>query len=183
MSLLAAAVPEGVFHKDTRFLSDLRVLVDGQWPLLLSSTVEDNNALLTADLTNPDLFADGDSIFRATRSRWSARSSSGRARAMSGSAFAVSAPGRKSSSSCSTSRRTSRIFSSFAAIRRKRRGKTEARVDESGVDLLVPRPRRHHSPHHHPVRSRAGDDRRRQRSLPRRTWSPRAQLHLLDGRV
>ena len=48
---------EGLFHKDTRFLSDLRVLVDGQRPLLLSSNVEDNNALLTADLTNPDLFA------------------------------------------------------------------------------------------------------------------------------
>jgi glycogen debranching enzyme len=47
---------EGVFHKDTRFLSDLRVLVNGQRPLLLSSTVQDNNALLTADLTNPDLF-------------------------------------------------------------------------------------------------------------------------------
>ena len=51
---------EGVFHKDTRFLSDLRVLVDGQRPLLLSSNVEDNNALLTADLTNPDLFAGGE---------------------------------------------------------------------------------------------------------------------------
>ena len=51
---------EGVFHKDTRFLSDLRVLVDGQRPLLLSSNVEDRNALLTADLTNPDLFAGGE---------------------------------------------------------------------------------------------------------------------------
>ena len=49
------ASAEGVFHKDTRFLSDLRVLVDGQRPLLLSSNVEDDNALLTADLTNPDL--------------------------------------------------------------------------------------------------------------------------------
>ena len=48
--------PEGIFHKDTRFLSDLRVLVNGQRPLLLSSTVQDNNVLLTADLTNPDLF-------------------------------------------------------------------------------------------------------------------------------
>ncbi|HEY1888046.1 MAG TPA: amylo-alpha-1,6-glucosidase [Roseiarcus sp.] len=51
--------PEGVFHKDTRFLSDLRVLVNGQRPLLLSSTVQDNNALLTADLTNPDLLKAG----------------------------------------------------------------------------------------------------------------------------
>ncbi|MGB7977184.1 MAG: glycogen debranching N-terminal domain-containing protein, partial [Roseiarcus sp.] len=51
---------EGLFHKDTRFLSDLRVLVDGQRPLLLSSNVEDDNVLLTADLTNPDLFAGGE---------------------------------------------------------------------------------------------------------------------------
>jgi glycogen debranching enzyme len=50
---------EGLFHKDTRYLSDLRVLVNGHRPLLLSSTVQDNNALLTADLTNPDLYAGG----------------------------------------------------------------------------------------------------------------------------
>src|SRR5215469_7667650 len=48
--------PEGLFHKDTRYLSELRVLVNGERPLLLSSTVQDNNALLTADLTNPDFF-------------------------------------------------------------------------------------------------------------------------------
>jgi glycogen debranching enzyme len=51
--------PEGVFHKDTRFLSDLRVLVNGERPLLLSSTVQDNNSLLAADLTNPDLLKGG----------------------------------------------------------------------------------------------------------------------------
>ena len=51
--------PEGIFHKDTRFLSDLRVLVNGQRPLLLSSTVQDNNALLAVDLTNPDLVKAG----------------------------------------------------------------------------------------------------------------------------
>jgi glycogen debranching enzyme len=50
---------EGLFHKDTRYLSHLRVLIDGHRPLLLSSTVQDNNALLTADLTNPDFFLDG----------------------------------------------------------------------------------------------------------------------------
>ncbi|HTZ66281.1 MAG TPA: amylo-alpha-1,6-glucosidase [Roseiarcus sp.] len=52
--------PEGVFNKDTRFLSELRVFVNGRRPLLLSSTVQDNNALLTSDLTNPDLFAGGE---------------------------------------------------------------------------------------------------------------------------
>ncbi len=50
--------PEGLFHKDTRYLSDLCVLINGHRPLLLSSTVQDNNALLTADLTNPDFFSE-----------------------------------------------------------------------------------------------------------------------------
>ena len=51
--------PEGLFHDDTRFLSSLQLLVNDRRPLLLSSTVRDNNALLTCDLTNPDFFADG----------------------------------------------------------------------------------------------------------------------------
>ena len=53
------ASPEGLFHDDTRFLSSLQLLVNDRRPLLLSSTVQDNNALLIADLTNPDFFADG----------------------------------------------------------------------------------------------------------------------------
>jgi glycogen debranching enzyme len=48
--------PEGIYHKDTRFLSDLQLLINERRPLLLSSIVQDNNALLTADLTNPDFF-------------------------------------------------------------------------------------------------------------------------------
>jgi glycogen debranching enzyme len=51
--------PEGLYHKDTRYLSDLDLLVNGRRPLLLSSTLQDNNALLTVDLTNPDFFAGG----------------------------------------------------------------------------------------------------------------------------
>ena len=50
--------PEGLYHKDTRFLSGLQLLINGRRPLLLSSTVQDNNALLIADLTNPDFFLD-----------------------------------------------------------------------------------------------------------------------------
>ncbi|HXS41778.1 MAG TPA: amylo-alpha-1,6-glucosidase [Stellaceae bacterium] len=53
--------PEGLYHRDTRYLSGLDVLVNGRRPLLLSSTVEDNNAVLTADLTNPDFFV-GDGL-------------------------------------------------------------------------------------------------------------------------
>lgn len=48
--------PEGLFHRDTRYLSDLRLLINGDWPLLLSSTVQDNNAQMSADLTNSDSF-------------------------------------------------------------------------------------------------------------------------------
>ena len=51
--------PEGVFHQDTRFLSSFQLFFDGRRPMLLSSTVQDNNALLSADLTNPDFFEDG----------------------------------------------------------------------------------------------------------------------------
>jgi glycogen debranching enzyme len=48
--------PEGLYHADTRFLSSLQLLINDRRPLLLSSTVQDNNALFSADLTNPDFF-------------------------------------------------------------------------------------------------------------------------------
>jgi glycogen debranching enzyme len=48
--------PEGIYHKDTRYLSSLQLLINDRRPLLLSSIVQDNNALLTTDLTNPDFF-------------------------------------------------------------------------------------------------------------------------------
>lgn len=48
--------PEGVFHRDTRYLSHLYLTINGQRPMLLSSTLRDDNATLTCDLTNPDLF-------------------------------------------------------------------------------------------------------------------------------
>lgn len=51
--------PEGLYHNDTRYLSDLRILINGKQLLLLSSTVQDNNAVLSVDLTNPDLIEDG----------------------------------------------------------------------------------------------------------------------------
>ena len=51
--------PEGLFHQDTRFLSGLSLRINGQRPLLLSSTVADDNTRLTVDLTNPDFFSAG----------------------------------------------------------------------------------------------------------------------------
>jgi glycogen debranching enzyme len=51
---------EGLFHEDTRYLSRLALTVNGYRPLLLSSTVTEDNAVFTADLTNPDIFVDGE---------------------------------------------------------------------------------------------------------------------------
>ncbi|TCV68690.1 amylo-alpha-1,6-glucosidase [Neorhizobium sp. S3-V5DH] len=50
--------PEGLFHRDTRYLSHLYLSINGKRPMLLSSTLRDDNATLTCDLTNPDLFDD-----------------------------------------------------------------------------------------------------------------------------
>ncbi len=50
--------PDGVFHLDTRFLSRLEILLNGMQPLLLGSNLRDDNAALTVDLTNPDIYFD-----------------------------------------------------------------------------------------------------------------------------
>lgn len=47
--------PEGLYHNDTRYLSGFQFLINGEQPILLSSTIRDDNAVLTVDLTNPDL--------------------------------------------------------------------------------------------------------------------------------
>ncbi len=50
--------PDGIFHRDTRFLSRLELLLSGMQPLLLGSNLRDDNAVLTVDLTNPDIYFD-----------------------------------------------------------------------------------------------------------------------------
>jgi glycogen debranching enzyme len=50
--------PGGIFHNDTRYLSGVQLLIDGQRPLLLSSAVENDNVILTVDLSNPDIYQD-----------------------------------------------------------------------------------------------------------------------------
>jgi glycogen debranching enzyme len=55
----SAGDADGLFHKDTRFLSQLELLVNGLEPLLLGSNLRDDNAMLSVDLTNPDFFIDG----------------------------------------------------------------------------------------------------------------------------
>jgi glycogen debranching enzyme len=51
----------GLFHKDTRHLSRLELLVNGEPPLLLGSNLRDDNSAFFVDLTNPDLM-DGDRV-------------------------------------------------------------------------------------------------------------------------
>ena len=50
---------DGVYFRDTRHLSKLGLLVGGQRPMLLSSTLRDDNAELTCDLANGDLYENG----------------------------------------------------------------------------------------------------------------------------
>lgn len=50
---------QGLYHEGTRFLSALELRLGKDRPMLLSSTVRDDNALLAVDLTNPDSYANG----------------------------------------------------------------------------------------------------------------------------
>jgi glycogen debranching enzyme len=50
--------PDGLFHRDTRYLSRLELTINELQPLLLGSNLRDDNALLAVDLTNPDIFSD-----------------------------------------------------------------------------------------------------------------------------
>ena len=47
--------PEGLFMRDTRYLSLFAMTIEGRRALLLGSTLEDDNVSLTVDLTNPEL--------------------------------------------------------------------------------------------------------------------------------
>ena len=49
----------GIYHQDTRFLSKLVLRLEKERPLLLSSTIKDDNAILAVDLMNPDVWHDG----------------------------------------------------------------------------------------------------------------------------
>jgi glycogen debranching enzyme len=59
--LAAPRSPEGLFHDDTRHLSSWQLEIEGRRPLLLSSTIRDDNLTLSVDLTNPDIY-DGDRL-------------------------------------------------------------------------------------------------------------------------
>ena len=51
----AAGGTEGLYFNDTRYLSEFELVVGGRQLVLLSSTLRDDNATLTCDLSNPDL--------------------------------------------------------------------------------------------------------------------------------
>ncbi len=52
---------EGLFHRDTRHLSQLTLTLEGPASVLLSSSVTSANATIAVDLTNPDI-VEGDRI-------------------------------------------------------------------------------------------------------------------------
>jgi glycogen debranching enzyme len=49
---------DGIYFRDTRYLSNLEMLLNGKQPLLLGSNVRDDNSILIVDLTNPDIYLD-----------------------------------------------------------------------------------------------------------------------------
>lgn len=51
--------PEGLYFNDTRFLSWYELRFEGERPLLLNSVIQDDNAALSVNLTNPDVHKDG----------------------------------------------------------------------------------------------------------------------------
>lgn len=50
---------QGLYHAGTRFLSRYELLLGRRRPLLLSSTISDDNTILAVDLTNPDVVREG----------------------------------------------------------------------------------------------------------------------------
>ena len=70
---------EGVYYCDTRHLSHFVITLNDRRPIVLSSTLRDDNTTLTCDLANPDLVDDGGVVvahdlihIRRTRFLWKA---------------------------------------------------------------------------------------------------------------
>ncbi|MFQ5515217.1 MAG: glycogen debranching N-terminal domain-containing protein [Myxococcota bacterium] len=53
---------QGLYHEGSRYLSRLELRIDGERPILLSSTVTEENAQIAVDLTNPNLVLPSDVI-------------------------------------------------------------------------------------------------------------------------
>jgi glycogen debranching enzyme len=54
----SSGAADGLFYRDTRFLSRFELLLNDVPPLLLGSNLRDDNAALVVDLTNPDIMSD-----------------------------------------------------------------------------------------------------------------------------
>jgi glycogen debranching enzyme len=57
---------EGLFFRDTRFLSRFELRLEGKRPLLLSSAVHEDKAALSVELTNPDIWIGEEKLARDT---------------------------------------------------------------------------------------------------------------------
>ena len=55
----SAGGPDGLFNADTRYLARLEMVLDEVQPLLLGSNLRDDNSALTVDLTNSDVYRNG----------------------------------------------------------------------------------------------------------------------------
>ena len=53
--IVAADSSDGIYHRDTRYLSRLELRLNGAPLLLLSSNVQEDNAVLSVDLANPGM--------------------------------------------------------------------------------------------------------------------------------
>lgn len=51
---------QGIYHNGTRYLSDMELRINGLRPLLLRSSVKEQNEMLTIDLTNPAMNEPGE---------------------------------------------------------------------------------------------------------------------------
>src|SRR5690349_7585787 len=50
---------QGLYHRGTRYLSRLSLRLEGEPPQLLRSTIQEDGALFTVDIMNPDVYRDG----------------------------------------------------------------------------------------------------------------------------
>ena len=57
---------EGVYYRDTRYLSHFELRIEGKRPLLLSSILHDDKAALSVDLANSDVSTGGRNMLRDT---------------------------------------------------------------------------------------------------------------------
>ena len=57
---------EGLYYRDTRYLSSFELRLEGKRPLLLNSAVHEDKAALSVELTNPDVNCADDRLTRDT---------------------------------------------------------------------------------------------------------------------